>query len=485
MAGRARFAVAVALAAVACAGLVGVGLVSQGHALAGDAKSRSSHDPALTDRIIEIGTTDNRAMEHLEHLCNQIGARPAGTRSNQEACEWARDKLTQFGLANVHLEECGEIASGFFVSGHSSAVTRFLRWVTFRDPDGKPVKLYNVVADIPGTERPDEYVIVGAHIDSTPRGTGAADNATGVAAVMEAARLLMEAGAMPSRTIRFILFAGEEVGLVGSRGYLEAHAELVPKIAAMYNMDQGSDYISKVSATEPLLADMEAIFAPAKELNPSMPFAVQLVDYLPRADPNCCRSAVASQACGDGPVWAVKKAFKRNPDGSLEEVDADLKALGITEEDLKRGVDSQGRKLVTIGGCGGGEDAAGNQASGQPCGLTDKDLAGMGVNLADTTAGPRIRIRTMGSSDHAPFLAAGIPAFYWGQGDSGAVMGPLHTDADTFDKVVPRNVEHSATVIALGALGTANLDHMLSRERLAAPAGEAADAAAPVPRWAP
>ena len=476
MAGRARFAVAVALAAVACAGLVGVGLVSPSHTLAGNAKSRNPHDPALADRIIEIGTTDNRAMEHLEHMCNQIGARPAGTRSDQEACEWARDQLIQFGLANVHLEECGEIASGFFETGRARAVKRFLRKVTFRNADGGPVKLYNVVADIPGTEWPEEYVIVGAHIDSPPHGTGATDNAAGVAAVMEAARLLLEAGARPSRTIRFILFAGEEVGLVGSRGYLEAHPELVPKITAMYNMDHGSSYISKISATEPLLADMEAIFAPAKEIDAGMPFGVELVDYLPKADPNCCKDAVASQGCGDGPTWMMRKVLKRNPDGSLEEVDADLKALGITEEDLKRGVDSKGRKLMMVGSCGG--DA-------QAVKLSKEDLASLGIDPAGTTTGVRRKVMAMGSSDQAAFLAAGIPSFWWGQGDSTTGAYPAHTEADTFDKAVPRHVEHSATVIALGALGTANLDHMLSRERLAAPAGEAASAAVPVPRWAP
>ena len=77
----------------------------------------------------------------------------------------------------------------------------------------------------------------------------------------------------------------------------------------------------------------------------------------------------------------------------------------------------------------------------------------------------------IGSSDHAAFLAAGIPAFWWTQDVTEDVPYYAHSSEDTYDKVPARCLEHSATVIALGALGTANLDRMLSREVLAAPAG--------------
>lgn len=466
---------AVALAVAACAGLASTALGEAGYSGTAGAAFGGPHDPALVGRIITIGTTDNRAMEHLGHLCNNIGARPAGTRSHLEACRWACDRLEDFGLSNVHLEECGEIASGFFETGRARAVKRFLRKATLRDPDGGPVKLYNVVADIPGTDWPGEYVLVGAHLDSPPRGTGAADNAAGVAAVMEAARLLMESGAKPKRTIRLVLFAGEEVGLVGSRGYLEAHPDLAPKITAMYNMDEGSDYISRISATEPLRADLEAVFAPAKEIDQGMPFKVVPVDYLPNSDANCCRDGVTSQGCGNGPTWMLKKALKRNPDGTLEEVDGGLEALGITEEDLKRGEDSQGRKItvVGVGGCGG--DAQASE-------LSKEELAALKVDPSDTTTRVVRKAVAVSSSDQAPFLNAGIPSFWWGQGDtSSATIYPAHTDDDTYDKVVPRHLEHSATVIALGAIGTANLDHMLSRERLADPNQKVDDMGIPVP----
>jgi hypothetical protein len=79
-----------------------------------------------------------------------------------------------------------------------------------------PIKLYNVVADIPGTEHPDEYVICGGHIDSWDGATGATDNGTGCATALEAARILVKSGVKPRRTIRFMLWSGEEQGLLGS-----------------------------------------------------------------------------------------------------------------------------------------------------------------------------------------------------------------------------------------------------------------------------
>ncbi|HKS16714.1 MAG TPA: M28 family peptidase, partial [Planctomycetota bacterium] len=75
-----------------------------------------------------------------------------------------------------------------------------------------PIPLYNVLAEIPGTEKPEEMVIVGGHLDSWDGATGTTDNGTGSATTMEAARLLMKAGAKPKRTIRFMLWSGEEQG---------------------------------------------------------------------------------------------------------------------------------------------------------------------------------------------------------------------------------------------------------------------------------
>jgi len=102
------------------------------------------------------------------------------------------------------------------------------------------VEVYNTVAEIPGTEKPDEVVIIGAHLDSWDLGTGATDNGTGSMAVLEAARALMKSGVKPKRTIRFILFTGEEQGLNGSREYVKRHRDELGKISGVLVHDTGT-----------------------------------------------------------------------------------------------------------------------------------------------------------------------------------------------------------------------------------------------------
>jgi len=105
---------------------------------------------------------------------------------------------------------------------------------------GKPVQVYNTVAEIRGTEKPDEVVIIGAHLDSWDLGTGATDNGTGSMAVLAAARALQKVGVKPKRTIRFVLFTGEEQGLNGSRAYVKAHKDELPKISGVLVHDTGT-----------------------------------------------------------------------------------------------------------------------------------------------------------------------------------------------------------------------------------------------------
>jgi len=105
---------------------------------------------------------------------------------------------------------------------------------------GKPVEVYNTVSEIRGTEKPDEVVILGAHLDSWDLGTGATDNGTGSTAVLEAARALQKLGVKPKRTIRFVLFTGEEQGLNGSRAYVAAHKDELAKISGVLVHDLGT-----------------------------------------------------------------------------------------------------------------------------------------------------------------------------------------------------------------------------------------------------
>ena len=149
-----------------------------------------------------------------------------------------------------------------------------------------PVKQYNVIADIPGTDKPDEMVIVCGHLDSwnTPGSQGANDNGTGSSVALEAARILMASGAKPRRTIRFILWSGEEQGLLGSRAYVDKRKDTgeIEKIVALLNDDGGTNYQGGYQALPTQKAILEAAFAPTVAAFPDMPMKVDVVNTTPR-----------------------------------------------------------------------------------------------------------------------------------------------------------------------------------------------------------
>ncbi len=130
----------------------------------------------------------------------------------------------------------------------------------YTNPDGME---YNIIAEIPGSEKKDEIVMFGAHFDSWHTATGATDNGAGSAVMIEVARILMEtikeSGIPPKRTLRIALWTGEEQGLLGSRAYANQHlvrrdssntvVEIKPeqgKISAYYNLDNGTGKIRGV-----------------------------------------------------------------------------------------------------------------------------------------------------------------------------------------------------------------------------------------------
>jgi len=473
------------------------------------------------EKVIALGKSDNRVMEHLDHLVNRIGPRLTGSDNYQLSCEWAREQFERFGLQNARIEPWGEFPVGFNrgpasgrmlepaektlqfgtnawtagtqgrVAGHailapkneeelnvvrprlegawvlmpqrprrapqrrrapeetapaeasgeraeepatpeappppeppdaspdrafleslektleSSGIAGTIRptrndliltggryriswdelpsrpsinllvseYNEMRDllQEGKdvrlefdvrnwfrkgPVEVSNVIAEIPGTEKPEEVVIVCGHLDSWDGATGTTDNGTGVATTMEAARLLVAAGVQPRRTIRFILWGGEEQGLLGSRGYVEKHRDEMERISAVLNHDMGTNYLAGINATPPMVEAMQAVFAPIRGLEPEMPFEIRQVNGL----------------------------------------------------------------------SGGG-------------------------------------------SDHASFLSANVPGFFWNQAGRANYTHTHHTQHDTYDAAIPEYQKHSAIVAAVGALGIANLPDLISRENLRAPGG--------------
>ncbi len=130
---------------------------------------------------------------------------------------------------------------------------------------GGPATIANVVAEIKGSEKPEEVVILGAHLDSWDLGTGALDNGCNSALVVDALRAIVASGVKPKRTMRFILFTGEEEGMLGSHAYVNQHAKELDNIAGVVIFDSGIGKVTGfslgarkdvVKATEPLVAPL-------------------------------------------------------------------------------------------------------------------------------------------------------------------------------------------------------------------------------------
>jgi carboxypeptidase Q len=214
-----------------------------------------------------------------------------------------------------------------------------------------PVPVYNVLAELRGTEKPEEIVIVGGHIDSWDGAMGTTDNGTGTATTIEAARLLVAAGAKPKRTIRFMLWSGEEQGLLGSASYAKRHPEEDARISAVLVHDGGTNFVSGISGTKAMQADLATVFEPIKNLDPAYPFEIGEVRRLP---------------------------------------------------------------------------------------------AGIG-------------------SDHDTYVARGVPGFFWRQSGRANYTYTHHTQHDVLAAAIPEYQRRTSVVVAVGALGIANLPNMLDR----------------------
>jgi carboxypeptidase Q len=132
---------------------------------------------------------------------------------------------------------------------------------------GGPITAQNVVAEIRGGEKPNEFVILGAHLDSWELGTGALDNGCNAALVIDALRAIKTAGLRPRRSIRFILFSGEEEGLLGSHAYAIAHRAELDKAAGVVIFDSGTGKVTGFSlgGRKDVLDAANTLAAPLKQ----------------------------------------------------------------------------------------------------------------------------------------------------------------------------------------------------------------------------
>ncbi len=440
-----------------------------------------SQDEKVIDRIIDLGITEPKVMEHIDVLTNRFGDRITGSDSYYIASKWARDEMRSWGMM-AEMQVAGELPVGYnqgpyfgkmvypsemaldfgtpaYTSGTKgkqkghvvispanvdefwemkdtlkgawvliegtntgwprdrggkSELTRLMKnagalgtiqlatfpirllygrvesWEELPElPDIKlidtqyekiremveegekvelefdirnyfrpgPIKFHNVIGWIPGTEKPDEYVILGGHLDGFTGGTSAVDNASGVGPSMEAARLIMEAGGKPKRTIMVHLWAAEEFGLIGSREWVMSNPQKLPRISMMINRDYGTNAIAGMSVPEAMMDDMAKVTEPILDMHPDYPFEL-----------------------------------------------------------------SERTRKVRKGGRGG--------------------------------------------TDTHWFLQRGVPAFGFQTRGEHSYGRTWHTNLDTYNELIPENLEYSSMVTAVVAYGIANLDNLLSREGL-------------------
>jgi hypothetical protein len=148
-----------------------------------------------------------------------------------------------------------------------------------------PVKYHNVIGVIKGSRYPDEYVMMGGHLDAFDVATGGVDDGSGVTPVMEAARLIMAAGGKPERTILACLWAGEEFGLLGSKHWVETNKEKLPKISNYFNRDGGPTVASGLEVPVAMFDDFEKVCKPLDKINPDFPFKLTKSSRPPRPLP--------------------------------------------------------------------------------------------------------------------------------------------------------------------------------------------------------
>jgi carboxypeptidase Q len=147
---------------------------------------------------------------------------------------------------------------------------------------------FNAVAEIPGSEKRDQVVLLGGHLDSWHAGLGATDNATGVAVMMEAVRVLQKIGIKPRRTIRVGLWGGEEQGLLGSKAYVRDHFGTFespkpdfPNLVAYINLDSGTGRVRGASVFGPAESSLilRQLLQPLTDLGVAGATSVQSRNY--------------------------------------------------------------------------------------------------------------------------------------------------------------------------------------------------------------
>jgi Zn-dependent M28 family amino/carboxypeptidase len=175
-------------------------------------KSCSELAPAMLQSALGASTIE----ENLRYLRETKRGRVTGSPKVERAIKWAVEAFRRAGVDEVHTE----------------------KFMTPNQVSG-PAESENVVAEIRGREKPDEFVLLGTHLDSWGSGRGMPDDGSGAAMVIDAARVINSSGSVPRRSIRFVLFTGEKQGMPGSWAYTRAHRGELDRTSAVIFFDHG------------------------------------------------------------------------------------------------------------------------------------------------------------------------------------------------------------------------------------------------------
>jgi carboxypeptidase Q len=179
-------------------------------------RARTAMDNAVVAKVLAIAFESSRPNDLLYRHTN--------------AADGEVDRLPQVLVAREDADRMARLLAGGQKLSADLSIPNHI---------GGAITATNVVAEIRGAEKPDEFVVLGAHLDSWELGTGALDNGCNAALVIDSLRAIKAAGARPKRSIRFILFSGEEEGLIGSHSYVTAHRNEMDKAVAAVIFDSG------------------------------------------------------------------------------------------------------------------------------------------------------------------------------------------------------------------------------------------------------
>ncbi len=203
-------------------------------------KERTEQTDAWRKRISKTGYSTRM----LPIILEKAGA--AGVLTNNWSSGFGVDKIfnaytSKIPTVDIALEDYGTLYR-LVESGDNPIIS-----IQTDSKDLGTVPTFNTIAEIKGTEKPDEYVMLSAHFDSWDAGQGATDNGTGTLTMMEAMRILKLVYPNPKRTILVGHWGSEEEGLNGSRAFVEDHPEIVNKLQALFNQDNGTGRIVNIS----------------------------------------------------------------------------------------------------------------------------------------------------------------------------------------------------------------------------------------------